>query len=66
MKNRAVFLCITNKIESIEEYARRIGVSTSRAELILKEKVILTQEEINSNCQLFNVTPEYFLGLTEA
>lgn len=65
MKNRAMLLCIKHNIETIEEYALRIGVSTSRAEAIIKEKAILTQEEIEANCRLFNVSADYFLALVE-
>jgi plasmid maintenance system antidote protein VapI len=65
MKNRAMLLCIKHNIETVEEYALRIGVSTSRAEAIIKEKAILTQEEIETNCRLFNVSADYFLALVE-
>ncbi len=66
MKNRAMLLCIKNNIETIEEYARKIGVSPSRAESILKENAVLTQDEIDTNCKLFNVGRDYFLALVEA
>ena len=60
-----MLLCMKNDIQTIEEYARKIGVSTSRAEAILKEQVVLTQEEIDINCKLFNVSADYFLALVE-
>ena len=65
MKNRAMLLCIKHEIETVEEYALKIGVSTARAEAIIKEKAVLTQEEIDANCRLFNVSPDYFLALVE-
>lgn len=65
MKNRAMLLCIKHEIETIEEYARKIGVSPSRAEAIIKESAILTQDEIEANCRLFNVSADYFLALVE-
>ena len=65
MKNRAMLLCIKYDIKTIEEYALRIDVSPSRAEAIIKEKAILTQEEIENNCRLFNVSADYFLALVE-
>lgn len=65
MKNRAMLLCIKNNIETIEEYARKIGIAPDRAESILKEQVILTQDEINANCKLFNCSSSYFLAITE-
>jgi len=66
MKNRAMLLCIKNNIATIEEYARKTGVSPSRAESILKEEVVLTQDEIKANCSLFGVSADYFLALIEA
>ena len=60
-----MLLCIKHDIETIEEYARKIGVSPERAEAIIKEKAILTPEEIDANCRLFNVTADYFLALVE-
>lgn len=60
-----MLLCMKHEIETVEEYARKIGVSTSRAEAILKEQVVLTQKEIDINCKLFNVSAEYFLALVE-
>ena len=65
MKNRAMLLCIKHEIKDTEEYALKIGVSPSRAEAIIKEKAILTQEEIDANCRLFNVSADYFLALVE-
>lgn len=65
MKNRAMLLCIKHDIKTIEEYALRIGVSPSRAEAIVKENAVLTQEEIEANCRLFNVSADYFLALVE-
>lgn len=60
-----MLLCIKHNIETVEEYALRIGVSPSRAEAIIKEKAILTQEEIEANCRLFNVSADYFMALVE-
>ena len=60
-----MLLCIKHHIDTIEEYARKIGVSPARAEAIIKEKAILTQEEIDANCRLFNVKADYFLALVE-
>lgn len=65
MKNRAIFLCIRNNIATVEEYARKIGVSPERANLILKEDAILTEDEIKANCDLFKVSADYFLALVE-
>lgn len=65
MKNRALLLCLKNDIMTVEDYARTLGVSVSRADLILKEKAILTTDEIKENCKLFNVSADYFLCLVE-
>jgi len=66
MKNRAMLLCIQHNIATIEEYAKKIGVSPERAKAILKEEVVLTTDEIKINCSLFNVSADYFLALIEA
>lgn len=66
MKNRAMLLCLENNILTVEEYAKKIGVSDTRAKEILEQKVILTQLEIDINCRVFNVRPDYFLALVEA
>lgn len=60
-----MLLCIKNEIDTIEEYARKIGVAPDRAESILREQVVLTTEEIEANCKLFNVNANYFLCLVE-
>lgn len=65
MKNRAMLLCIRDNIKTVEEYARKTGVSIARAAAILKEEVVLTQEEISANCRLFNCSADYFLALVE-
>ena len=66
MKNRAMILCIKNNIATIEEYAKKIGVSPTRAAQILNEEVVLNQDEIKANCDLFNCSADYFLALIEA
>lgn len=60
-----MLLCIKHEIETVEEYARKIGVSPTRAEAIIKEEAILTKEELDANCRLFNVSADYFLALVE-
>ncbi len=60
-----MLLCLRDNIETVEEYAKKIGTTTDRAESILKEKVILDENEINANCKLFNVSANYFLCLVE-
>lgn len=65
MKNRAMLLCLKNHIETVEEYALKIGVSVSRADAILKEQVVLTDDEITANCFAFNVSRDYFLAIIE-
>lgn len=63
MKNRAKLLCLKHNILYVEDYAEKIGVSTEMAKLILEEKVVIPQEVILRNCEVFNVSVEYFLCL---
>ncbi|MCM1556800.1 MAG: hypothetical protein NC087_04620 [Anaeroplasma bactoclasticum] len=66
MKNRALLLCLKNGIETAEEYALKIGTSTKVALEILKEEAVtIPHEVVLRNCEIFNVTQEYFLCLTE-
>ena len=65
MKNRALLLALKNGIETVEQYALKMGVSPKRADLILKQEAILTDDEIKRNCEVFGVTANYFLCLTE-
>ncbi len=63
MKNRALLLCLKNNIEFIEEYAFRIGVSMDTARGILDETIIIPDDIVKRNCELFGVSKEYFLCL---
>ena len=65
MKNRALLLAMKHKIMTIGEYALKLGFSTERAELILTQKAILTEDEIKRNCDFFNVDADYFLCIIE-
>jgi len=61
MKNRALLLAIKNGLETIEQYALKMGISPKRAESILKQEAILTDDEIKRNCEVFGVSAAYFL-----
>lgn len=61
MKNRALLLCILNRITSVEEYASKIGVSVDEALDILFERDIMDPETILRNCKIFEVSVKYFL-----
>ena len=65
MKNRALLLAMQQKIMTVEEYALKLGFSNDRAELILKQQAILTNEEIKRNCDFFGVSSAYFLCIIE-
>lgn len=65
MKNRSLLLCLKNGIETVEEYAMSIGVSIDHALGILKETDNIEHNIVMRNCELFKVTPDYFLCLTE-
>ncbi len=66
MKNRALLLCMLNNIETAEEYAMKIGVSLDVALKILNEEIVIDQETLKRNCELFKVSESYFLCITES
>ncbi len=66
MKNRALLLCMKNNIETAEEYAMKIGVSLDTALKILNEEIVIDQETLKRNCELFEVSESYFLCITES
>ncbi len=65
MKNRALLLCMKHNIETAEEYALKIGVSVDTALKILHEEIVIGNDIVKRNCELFNVSKEYFLCITE-
>ncbi len=66
MKNRALLLCLKNGIETAEEYAMKIGTSFDIAMKILKEEAVtIPHEVVMRNCEIFQVSQEYFLCLAE-
>lgn len=66
MKNRALLLCILNRIETVEEYARLVGITADEAIDILNERTAIPADVIKRNCQLFNVSVGYFLCICES
>lgn len=66
MKNRALLLCMRNNIETAEEYALKIGVSLDIALKILHEEIVIENDILKRNCDLFNVSENYFLCITES
>lgn len=66
MKNRALLLCMRNNIETAEEYALKIGVSLDTALKILHEEIVIENDILKRNCDLFNVSENYFLCITES
>lgn len=67
MKNRALLLCLKHGIETAEEYAMKIGTSFDTALKILKEEAVtISHEVVMRNCEIFQVSQEYFLCITES
>lgn len=60
-----MLLCMKYKIDTVDEYALKIGVSKNRALAILNQQVVLTDDEIKRNCEIFNCSSAYFLCLVE-
>lgn len=65
MKNRALLLCIKNNIETVEEYALKIGVSKEKAFDILHEKAFIEADVLKRNCEIFKCSESYFLCQSE-
>ena len=65
MKNRALLLCLRSKIETVEEYALKVGCDLDTALGVLNEEGIVPLDVIKRSCELFGCTPSYFLCETE-
>lgn len=66
MENRSLLLCMKHGIETAEEYALKIGTTIETALSILNETCDMIDHKIlMRNCEIFNVSREYFLCLTE-
>ena len=65
MRNRALLLCMRDKIETTQEYALKIGVSLDTALKILHEEVVIPDDIVARNCEIFNVSKNHFLCVTE-
>lgn len=66
MKNRALLLCLKNGVTTAEEYALKVGITTDMALAILNEEAVtIDPNVVKRSCEIFKVTPEYFLCLTE-
>lgn len=61
MKNRASEFCILKGIGTAMEYASMLGISRDRALDILLCRVVLTQEEIERSCEVFECSVREFL-----
>lgn len=60
MKNCVNLLCLKANI-SIEELALLMGITRTDAYDICAERVILTIEQVNRLCEIFNATPNEIL-----
>lgn len=66
MKNRALLLCLKNGVTTAEEYALKVGITTDMALAILNEEAVtIDPNVVKRTCEIFKVTPEYFLCIAE-
>lgn len=66
MKNRALLLCLKNGVTTAEEYALKVGITTDMALAILNEEAVtIDPNVVKRSCEIFKVTPEYFLCIAE-
>ena len=61
MENRTKELCIRDRINSVEQFARLIGLSQKNALELLRERYFIGQTLLNRLCDLFNVSASYLL-----
>ena len=61
MKNRILELAMLKKLNTVNDYARELGIDDDRAELILKCKIELSEPEIQKNCEYFHCSKDYLL-----
>lgn len=48
-----------------EEYALKVGITVNEALDIFYERITIPEDAIKRSCELFNVSKEYFLCITE-
>ena len=65
MKTRILELAMMRKIETVNDYAKLLGIDDDRAELILKSKCELSEAEIQKNCEFFNCSRDYLLCIID-
>lgn len=66
MKNRALLLCLKNGVTTAEEYALKVGITTDMALAILNEEAVtIDPNVVKRSCEIFKVTPEYFLCIAD-
>lgn len=61
MLNRTKELCIRDGINSVEQFARLIGLSQKNALDLLRERLFICRTLLNRLCDLFNVSASYLL-----
>ena len=67
MNNRSLELCISNKINTIDEFSKIVGIPVDEAAaLINKDDTVKVSEESISKClKFFNCNYDYFFCLVE-
>jgi hypothetical protein len=61
MKTRILELAMQRKINTVDEYAKLLGIDNDRASLILQSKCDLSEPEIQKNCEFFHCSRDYLL-----
>ena len=61
MLNRTKELCIRDGINSVEQFARLIGLSQKNALDLLRERYFICRTLLIRLCDLFNVSASYLL-----
>ena len=61
MLNRTKELCIRDGINSVEQFARLIGLSQKNALDLLRERLFICRTLLIRLCDLFNVSASYLL-----
>ena len=66
MKNRALFLALSNDIFSKQDFADRVGIEMDQVDSLFYEKNDITPDTIKAVALYFNVSVNYVLCQDEA
>lgn len=67
MKNRVLELCLSNGIETVKEFAKKVNIPITQASALINkdESVIIESETIAKCLKYFNCSYEYLMALVE-